>query len=270
MPSVVSASPRGCLPPGTAAPGSRGALPGRLHRRTRICTRETNHALSAGDGRSRPMAQNLGPLVISTTVWRLPDDGLGDDLHARLADAIVARARRRPRGPRGGDCRLEEALLTRQGPFDTSNAGLLAALGVLGRKTDSWDAMWGGPRSRLRLGSSNRALASRLCHPPADRCHGPPKSTGAPPKTNLRKTPRLRRHRVGRYPKPGGLPPGVQPTDRTVRLQGAPRCRSLRSICLPRAMRPLGDEPDPRHLRQTRRPETATPRFWPGVFPGRT
>ena len=56
---------------------------------------------------------NLGPLVISATVWEAPDGVGGEDLFGRLGHVIAAEPRRgfRQRRPVRGDGRLETALL---------------------------------------------------------------------------------------------------------------------------------------------------------------
>jgi hypothetical protein len=83
---------------------------------------------------------NLGPLVVSTTVWRLPDDGGGDDLYARLADAVVTRPGD-AKGPRVAIADSKTLYSSDKG-LRHLERGLLAALRVLGRKTDCSDAIW--------------------------------------------------------------------------------------------------------------------------------
>ena len=82
---------------------------------------------------------NLGPLVVSATVWRVPDD-LEDDLYARLADTVVAR----PADASDGRMAMADskALYKPGKGLRHLERGLLAALGVLGRKTDDWPTVW--------------------------------------------------------------------------------------------------------------------------------
>ena len=82
---------------------------------------------------------NLGPLVVSATVWWVPDD-LEDDLYARLADAVVTR----PTDASAGRMAMADskALYKPGKGLRHLERGLLAALGVLGRKTDDWPTVW--------------------------------------------------------------------------------------------------------------------------------
>lgn len=83
---------------------------------------------------------NLGPLVVSATVWHLSDDAADDNLYDRLAGAIV-RCGADARG-RYAAVADSKKLYTQGKGLRHLERGLLAALGVLGRKTDDWPSLW--------------------------------------------------------------------------------------------------------------------------------
>ncbi|MCX7426778.1 MAG: hypothetical protein NTW96_14265 [Planctomycetia bacterium] len=83
---------------------------------------------------------NLGPLVVSTTVWHVPDDALGNDLYARLGKGIVRRAAEA--GPSRVAIADSKVLYTSGTGLGHLERALLAALGILQRKVDDWDAIW--------------------------------------------------------------------------------------------------------------------------------
>ena len=75
---------------------------------------------------------NLGPLVVSATVWEAPDDVRGDDLFELLRETIVAT----PRQAKGGDgprvaMADSKALYKPGGGLKHLERGLFAALAVL-------------------------------------------------------------------------------------------------------------------------------------------
>ena len=86
---------------------------------------------------------NLGPLVISATVWEAPD-GVGcNDLFARLGQVIAPCIR----GVRaaGGPCVAmadSKALYTPGKGLRHLERGLLAAIGLLGHRPHSWREVW--------------------------------------------------------------------------------------------------------------------------------
>ena len=83
---------------------------------------------------------NLGPLVISVTVWHVPDDGRGDDLYGRLGEDIV----RRPAEAGPGRVAIADSkvLYTSGSGLGHLERALLAALATLGRKVDDWADIW--------------------------------------------------------------------------------------------------------------------------------
>lgn len=82
---------------------------------------------------------NLGPLVISATVWHVPDGMLATELYPRLAD-VVATAPGRPRA--GEPLRVaiadSKALYQPAKGLRHLESGVLAALGVLNRRPATW------------------------------------------------------------------------------------------------------------------------------------
>ncbi len=84
---------------------------------------------------------NLGPLVISASVWRVPDAGNGDDLYARLGHVVSASL------DSAGDGRRitiadSKALFKSGGTLAALERGVLAALGVTGRAVSRWRDTW--------------------------------------------------------------------------------------------------------------------------------
>ena len=86
---------------------------------------------------------NLGPLVISATVWRVPGGVRGEDLYGLLDEVIV----RRP-GKVDGDNSTRVAMADSKVLYKSGaglrqlERGLLAALGTLGRCPASWREVW--------------------------------------------------------------------------------------------------------------------------------
>ena len=83
---------------------------------------------------------NLGPLVISATVWRVPDESFDADLYERLSDVIC----RLPE--RGGEPRVAMAdskqLYSSGGGVAMLERGVLAALGVTDESPRHWRDVW--------------------------------------------------------------------------------------------------------------------------------
>jgi hypothetical protein len=82
----------------------------------------------------------LGPLLISVTVWHVPDDGRSDDLYRRLGRGIVQRAAdASPRRLAIADSKL---LYSPGSGLRCLERGSLAALGILRRNAADWGAIW--------------------------------------------------------------------------------------------------------------------------------
>ena len=86
---------------------------------------------------------NLGPLTISATVWRVPVGIDGEDLYGRLEDVIV----RTPREVVGGAAARvavtdSKALYSPGKGLRHLERGLWAALTALGRRPETWTAVW--------------------------------------------------------------------------------------------------------------------------------
>jgi len=84
---------------------------------------------------------NLGPLVVSATLWRLPDRARVEDLYELLDEAVVA-----GRVRRGGRALVpmadSKALYSPGSGLGNLDRGLLAALAVLGRRPRRWSDAW--------------------------------------------------------------------------------------------------------------------------------
>ncbi len=84
---------------------------------------------------------NLGPLVISATVWRVPEEALTCDLYERLAGCVRATATREDSQNRVA--MADSKLLYKPGQgLSLLEAGVLAALRVLGRDVNCWQDLW--------------------------------------------------------------------------------------------------------------------------------
>ncbi len=85
---------------------------------------------------------NLGPLVISATVWQIPDDAPTDDLYQLLKKAIVPQPPRSPR-PGGKVAMADSKQLYNPGKgLALLERGLLAALGLFDDRPATWRALW--------------------------------------------------------------------------------------------------------------------------------
>lgn len=114
-------------------------------------------------------APNLGPLVISATVWHVPGDPWQADLYDLLRDAVapspakrLARpSRPRSSGPRGKAVPPAERLVLADSKLLYSPAsglaaletGLLALLGLMGQRPPTWRQIWSllDPESAVAL-----------------------------------------------------------------------------------------------------------------------
>lgn len=83
---------------------------------------------------------NLGPLVVSASVWRMPDDPWESDLYALLAEAVCASARR------GAPDRLvladSKAIYKAAAGIAPLERGVLTLLSALGHSCRAWSDCW--------------------------------------------------------------------------------------------------------------------------------
>jgi ribonuclease HII len=85
---------------------------------------------------------NLGPLVITATVWRVPDEeAAAADLYRLLRGGV---ARRAPRAgpPRRAVIADSKAIYSPQHGLALLETGVLALLGAAGARPDGWRACW--------------------------------------------------------------------------------------------------------------------------------
>jgi hypothetical protein len=83
---------------------------------------------------------NLGPLVVSASVWEVPDGVGPGDLYGLLSGVVAARRRRNGRVVAViADSKSLYQPGQGLGPLET---GLLAALAALGRQPESWTQAW--------------------------------------------------------------------------------------------------------------------------------
>jgi hypothetical protein len=89
---------------------------------------------------------NLGPLVISATVWEVPDGVRSDDLYARLSGVVTTSAAAAYRS--GADPLRRIAVADSKALYHSGHGiadlerGLLALLGALGRRPRTWRDLW--------------------------------------------------------------------------------------------------------------------------------
>jgi hypothetical protein len=86
---------------------------------------------------------NLGPLVVSATVWQVPDGLRADDLYRRLGDSItVESVRPRENGPARIPIADSKVLYHPGSGLRNLERGLLSALAVVGRRPATWREIW--------------------------------------------------------------------------------------------------------------------------------
>jgi hypothetical protein len=91
-------------------------------------------------------APNLGPLVISATVWEVPDEVGADDLYGRLDEVVaqtVAQSRDGRSCPQTRVVMADSKLIYSPGKgLRLLEAGLLSAVGLLGHRPRTWREVW--------------------------------------------------------------------------------------------------------------------------------
>lgn len=101
---------------------------------------------------------NLGPLVVSTTLWRVPDDLAGKDLYRALKTAVTP-------GPVEKDDRRcapiadSKRLYSAGDSWEQLELGLLTAMGACGKTFTTWRQVWGS----LSPGELARLQAEHWC-----------------------------------------------------------------------------------------------------------
>ena len=86
---------------------------------------------------------NLGPLVVTATLWEVPDDANEDDLYDRLPGLIVPTPRQA--AANNGRCLAvadSKRLYQPGGGLRNLERGVLGALGLLGIDYDLWSDVW--------------------------------------------------------------------------------------------------------------------------------
>lgn len=85
---------------------------------------------------------NLGPLVISASLWEAPDGAEGADLNRLVEEAMASAARSTAdRGPRWIVADSKAVYQSGKG-FSTLERGVLVALGMLGQRPRTWRGVW--------------------------------------------------------------------------------------------------------------------------------
>ena len=82
---------------------------------------------------------NLGPLVVSSTIWQVPDDQLDCDLYQRLAPLVVPQPSEDPLTIPIAD---SKQLYKPGGSLADLERGVLAALAITDGVPDQWDQLW--------------------------------------------------------------------------------------------------------------------------------
>lgn len=86
---------------------------------------------------------NLGPLVVSATVWEVPDGTSDDDLRRRLAPVVASSpGRRNAAGPARVVLGDSKVLYQSGKGLQHLEYGLWAAMGLLGHRPSSWREVW--------------------------------------------------------------------------------------------------------------------------------
>ena len=86
---------------------------------------------------------NLGPLVVSATVWQVPDGVRAEDLYGRLAEVIVRRPKEVAQKPAARVAMADSKTLYKPGTgLRHLERGLWAALSLLGRRPKTWTDVW--------------------------------------------------------------------------------------------------------------------------------
>ncbi|MDZ7620311.1 MAG: hypothetical protein U1E05_25190 [Patescibacteria group bacterium] len=86
---------------------------------------------------------NLGPLVVTATLWEVPDDASEDSLYDRLPGLIVPTAREASaHGGRGLVVADSKRLYHPGGGLRNLERGVLSAMGLLGIDYDLWSEVW--------------------------------------------------------------------------------------------------------------------------------
>lgn len=86
---------------------------------------------------------NLGPLVVTATVWEMPDGAGVDDMYTLLVDAIAPSPRQAAAG--NGRCVAvadSKRLYQPGGGLRNLERGVLSMLRVLGTEVDLWSELW--------------------------------------------------------------------------------------------------------------------------------
>jgi len=86
---------------------------------------------------------NLGPLVVSASLWEVPDGTDDDDLYQRL-EAVIAPSTQRAFGNLNGRVAVADSKLLYKpgGGLRNLERGIWTALSIVGRKPDSWRDVW--------------------------------------------------------------------------------------------------------------------------------
>jgi len=86
---------------------------------------------------------NLGPLVISATLWQVPPGTDGEDLYERLAGLIVPSSEQAAKRPGACVAMADSKVLYRSGKgLRHLERGLWAALALLGKQPQTWLDVW--------------------------------------------------------------------------------------------------------------------------------
>jgi len=99
---------------------------------------------------------NLGPLVVSASLWEVPEGTSDGDLYRRLKAVIVPSPQRAAENPNGRVAVADSKLLYKPGGgLRNLERGIYTALSLVGRMGESWRRVWDvlAPESAARLPS---------------------------------------------------------------------------------------------------------------------